>query len=161
MGRRRPAPIAGVRAMTASLVQPTLRARRLGLHSQHQPIVIMRTDCHVCQAEGLSGRSQVLLSAGDREVRALLYQVEGDGLLAPGEAALSEPAWEMLGVVQGDAIAVTHASAVESLANVRRRIYGHRLDAGALTAIVGDVAQGHSRSEERRVGQECVSRCRS
>src|SRR3546814_521628 len=49
----------------------------------------------------------------------------------------------MLGVVQGDAIAVTHASAVESLANVRRRIYGHRLDAGALTAIVGDVAQGH------------------
>src|SRR3546814_2187823 len=121
MGRRRPAPGAGVRPMTASnegaLVQPTLRARRLGLHSQHPPIVIMRTDCHVCPADGLSGRSQVLLSAGDRAVRALLYQVAGDGLLAPGEAALSEPAWEMLGVVQGDAIAVTHASAVESLAN--------------------------------------------
>lgn len=133
--------------MTASgegtLVQPTLRARRLGLHSQHQPIIIMRTDCHVCRAEGLSGRSQVLVSAGDREVRALLYQVEGDSLLAPGEAALSEPAWEMLGVAQGDAVAVTHAPAVESLANVRRRIYGHRLDAGALAAIVGDVAQGH------------------
>src|SRR3546814_13877746 len=130
--------------MTASLVQPTLRARRLGLHSQHQPIVIMRTDCHVCQAEGLSGRSQVLLLAGDREVRALLYQVEGDGLLAPGEAALSEPAWEMLGIVQGAAIAVTPASAVEPPANVRRRIYGHRLHAGALTPIVGSVGSGHS-----------------
>src|SRR3546814_15074745 len=137
MGRRRPAPIAGVRAMTASLVQPTLRARRLGLHSQHQPIVIMRTDCHVCQAAGLSGRSQVLLSAGDREVRELLYQVEGDGLLAPGEAALSEPAWAMLGEIQGDAIAVTPASAAASPANARRRISGHTPAAGPLPTTDG------------------------
>lgn len=121
-------------------VQPTLRARRLGLHSQHQPIVIMRTDCHVCRAEGLSGRSQVLLSAAGREVRAALFQVEGDSLLRPDEAALSELAWEMLGVTEGDPISVTHAPALESLASVRRRIYGHRLDAAAFAAIVGDVA---------------------
>jgi thymidine phosphorylase len=123
-------------------VQPVLRARRFGLHTQHQPIVIMRTDCHVCRAEGLSGRSQVLLSAAGREVLALLYQVDGESLLALDEAALSESAWELLGVGEGDAITVTHAPAVESLANVRRRIYGHRLDAAAFAAIVGDVAAG-------------------
>lgn len=122
--------------------QSLLRARRLGLHTQHQPIVIMRADCHVCRAEGLSGRSQVLLSAGGREVLALLYQVDGEGLLALDEAALSESAWELLGVGEGDAIAVSHAPTVESLANVRRRIYGHRLDAVSLAAIVGDVAAG-------------------
>lgn len=120
------------------LVQPTLRARRLGLHTQHQPVVIMRTDCHVCRAEGLSGRSQVLLSAAGREVRAALFQVEGDSLLAPDEAALSEIAWEMLGVTEGAPISVTHAPALDSLASVRRRIYGHRLDAAAFADIVGE-----------------------
>lgn len=124
----------------AVFVQPTLRARRLGLHTQHQPVVIMRTDCHVCRAEGLTGRSQVLLSAAGREVRAALFQVEGDSLLAADEAALSEIAWEMLGVTEGAPIFVTHAPALESLASVRRRIYGHRLDAAALAGIVNDVA---------------------
>jgi thymidine phosphorylase len=123
-----------------ALVQPTLRARRLGLHTPHQPVVIQRTDCHVCRAEGLSGRPQVLLSADGREVRAALFQVEGDSLLAPDEAALSEVAWEMLGVSDGAPITVTHAPALESLASVRRRTYGHRLDAPAFAAIVGDVA---------------------
>ena len=144
MGRRRPASGTDVRAMTTpdldALVQPTLRARRLGLHTQHQPIVIMRTDCHVCRAEGLSGRSQVLLSAAGREVRAALFQVEGESLLAPDEAALSEIAWEMLGVTEGAPISVTHAPALDSLASVRRRIYGHRLDGPAFADIVGDVA---------------------
>jgi thymidine phosphorylase len=123
-----------------AIVQPTLRARRLGLHTQHQPVVLMRTDCHVCLAEGLAGRPQVLLSAAGREVRAALFQVEGNSLLGPDEAALSETAWEMLGVTEGAPIAVTHAPALESLASVRSRIYGHRLNAAAFASIVGDVA---------------------
>jgi len=67
-----------------------LRVRRLRLFAQHEPIVVMRTDCHVCRSEGLSARARVLLIAGDREVHATLFQVEGDGVVAPGEAALSE-----------------------------------------------------------------------
>ncbi|WP_232310128.1 hypothetical protein [Pseudoxanthomonas mexicana] len=120
---------------------PTLRARRLGLYAQHQSIAVMRTDCHVCRAEGLASRSQVLLSAGGRQVQAVLYQADGD-LVAPGEAALSESAWERLGVAEGAPIEVSHAPALDSLASVRRRIYGHRLDAAALQAVVADVTAG-------------------
>ena len=120
---------------------PTLRAKRLGLHAQHQAIAIMRTDCHVCRAEGLSSRSQVLLSAGGRQVQAMLFQAEGE-LIAPGEAALSEAAWTRLGVAEGDVITVSHAPALESLTSVRRRIYGHRLDAVALSGIVRDIVAG-------------------
>ena len=119
----------------------TLRARRLRLHARHQVIAIMHTDCHVCRAEGLSSHSQVLLCAGGRQVQAILFQADGD-LVAPGEAALSEAAWERLGVAEGDALTVRHAPVLESLADVRRRIYGHRLDAAALAAIVGDTASG-------------------
>lgn len=137
---------AGIRAMTTHTAAeisaaPTLRARRLGLHAQHQAIAIMRTDCHVCRAEGLASRSQVLLSAGGRQVQAMLFQAEGE-LIAPGEAALSEAAWTRLRIAEGDAITVSHAPALESLTNVRRRIYGHRLDAAALEAIVGDAVAG-------------------
>lgn len=120
---------------------PALRARRLGLHAQHQAIVIMRTDCHVCRAEGLASRSQVLLTAGDRQVQAILFQADGD-FIRPGEAGMSEAAWFRLKAADGDAITVRHASVPESLTNVRRRIYGHRLDAAELSAIVGDVIAG-------------------
>lgn len=120
---------------------PPLKARRLGLHTQHEPLVVMRSDCHVCRAEGLSARSQVLITANGRQIFATLFQIDGE-LLALDDAALSEAAWRMLGVADGAPIVVTHAPALESLSNVRRRIYGQRLDAAALTGIVTDVVAG-------------------
>jgi thymidine phosphorylase len=120
---------------------PRLKARRLGLHAQHDAIVLMRSDCHVCRAEGLSARSQVLLAAGDRVVTATLYQVDGE-LLAGDEAGLSEQAWTALGLVEGDSVRISHAPALESLSSVRRRIYGQRLDGPALDGIVRDVVAG-------------------
>lgn len=122
--------------------QPPLRARRLGLHTQHQAAAIMRTDCHVCRSEGLSARSQVLVSSGNREVQATLFQLEGGDLLAIDEVAFSETAWAALGVTEGATVTVTHAPTVESLASVRSRIYGNRLDAAAFSAIVRDAAAG-------------------
>lgn len=110
------------------------------LHAQHQAIAVMRTDCHVCRAEGLSQRSQVLIKAGGREVLALLYQV--DDWLAPNTIALSEEAWRRLRVEEGDEVGVTHPRIIESLTSVRRRIYGHRLDDEAMLSIVKDVAAG-------------------
>lgn len=125
----------------AAVSAPTLRARRLGFHTQHQAVVLMRTDCHVCRSEGLSARSLVLIRSGSREVQALLYQVESD-VIALDEVALSEAAWSLLGVTEGQAVAVAHAPAIESLASVRRRIHGNRLDAAAFSAIVQDVVAG-------------------
>lgn len=120
---------------------PSLKARRFGLHAQHESIVLMRRDCHVCRSEGLSSRSQVVLSAGGREVYATLYQMDGD-VLDLDEAALSEEAWRQLEVAPGDPVAVRHAPAIESMSSVRRRIYGARLDEGAIRAVVRDVAAG-------------------
>ncbi|MDZ4735443.1 MAG: thymidine phosphorylase family protein, partial [Rhodospirillaceae bacterium] len=119
--------------------QSTLRAKRLWLHTQHQAVVVMRTDCHVCRSEGLASRSQVLVSTGDREVQATLFQIEGSDLLAIDQVALSETAWQILNTAEGEAVPVTHAPTLESLSSVRRRIYGNRLDAPAFASIVKDV----------------------
>lgn len=118
---------------------PTLKARRLGLFTQDDAVVLMRSDCHVCRSEGLGPRSQVLLMANGREVLALLYQVS-DSLLGHGEAGLSEAAWARLGIAEGAELAVRHPPPLGSLSAVRRRIYGQRLDLAALQSIVRDVA---------------------
>ncbi|MFN3727539.1 MAG: thymidine phosphorylase family protein [Allosphingosinicella sp.] len=119
---------------------PPLRAKRLRLHTQHQAVVIMRTDCHVCRSEGLASRSQVLVSSNGREMQATLFQIEGDDLLAIDQIALTETAWQILGVDEDAQVTVTHAPTLESLASIRRRIYGNRLDAHAVGSIVKDVA---------------------
>ena len=71
------------------------KARRTGIDTQQEAVVFMRSDCHVCRAEGLAARSQVALSAGSRTIIATLYHVS-DGWLHHDEAGLSESAWERM-----------------------------------------------------------------
>lgn len=118
-----------------------LRARRLRLLTQDEAIVLMRTDCHVCKSEGLAARARVLLRAGTREVIATLYQIENEWLHLD-EVGLSEAAWLRLNLNAGDVIDVENAPTVESLADVRRRIFGGRLDARAFGEIITDIVAG-------------------
>jgi thymidine phosphorylase len=113
----------------------------LGLQSHDEAIVLMREDCHICRSEGLSALSQVLLKAGDRETLATLYQVS-KGFLSAHEAGLSEAAWRRLGLAEGDRIIVRHPEPVASLAKVRHRIFGHRLDEADLRAVLSDIVNG-------------------
>jgi thymidine phosphorylase len=101
----------------------------------------MRTDCPVCRSEGLLARSHVLLIAGGNEVIATLYQTN-DSWLGANEAGLSEAAWRRLGVSDGDPIRVRHPPPLDSLADVRRRIYGGRLDARAFKGVIDDIVRG-------------------
>lgn len=119
----------------------SLKATRIGLHTQREPVVLMRTDCAVCRSEGLAARSQVLLRAGEREVAAILFQ-QDDGELAHDEVGLSEAAWKLLGAREGELVQVTHLPPLESLRWVRRRIYGNSLSRTALKEIVHDVVAG-------------------
>lgn len=119
----------------------SLKARRIGLHTQREPVVIMRTDCPVCRSEGLAARSQILLRAGDREVVAVLFQ-QNDGRLQSDEVGLSEAAWKLLGARDGELVEITHLPPLESLRWVRRRIFGNELGLAAFKEIVRDVVAG-------------------
>jgi thymidine phosphorylase len=120
----------------------TLRARRLGIHTQDEAVVFMRVDCHVCRSEGLRPHSKVLLSAGTRQITATLYQISSR-LLDVDEAGLSEAAWERLQLTDGDLIRASHPEPVESLAAVRGKIYGQSLQEPMLRSIVTDVVRGN------------------
>ena len=115
-----------------------LRARRLGLETQHEPIVFMHADCPVARSEGFAARAQVELHAAGRSAVATLYEISGD-LIATDEVAMSETVWHRLRVENGQQVEVRHPRPLTSMSPVRAKVYGHRLDLERLRLIVGDI----------------------
>lgn len=115
-----------------------LRAKRLRLETQHEPIVLMHADCPVARSEGFAARAQVELHGGGRSAIATLYQV-ADDIIALDEVGLSEAVWQRLGVQDGAEIQVRHPQHIESMSAVRAKVYGHRLDEQRLKVIVADI----------------------
>lgn len=60
-------------------------------------------------------------------------------IVADGDAALSKSAWNRLDLKDGDTITISHPDPLDSLSQVRSRIYGNGLSESALTAIITDV----------------------
>jgi thymidine phosphorylase len=113
----------------------------MGIDTQYEAVVFMHKDCPVCRSEGFTAHNRILLRVGDRHIIATLYQVTTD-LVGLDEAALSEPAWNRLGLRGGETVSASHPDQLDSLSHVRGRIYGNELSEGALRAIVGDIVEG-------------------
>jgi thymidine phosphorylase len=120
----------------------TLRLRRLGIDTYTDPVVFMRRDCHVCRSEGFEARARVKVSLDARSIVATL-NVVSDALLAHDEAGLSEHAWRVLEAHEGAQAAFSHPEPAASESRLRAKVYGARLDAADMEAIVGDVASGN------------------
>jgi thymidine phosphorylase len=118
-----------------------LRLRQLGIDTHREFVIYMRRDCHICRAEGFQAQTRVQVAHGDRRIIATVNVIDSD-LLAPGEASLSPSGWPALGAAPGDEVQVSHAPTLDSLSAMRAKVYGHRLDAPALQAIIGDVTAG-------------------
>jgi thymidine phosphorylase len=118
-----------------------LSVRRMGIDTQQEFVVYMDRDCDVCRSEGFDAQTRVLLRNGPRSIIATL-NVTDPGLLSPGEAGLSHSAWAALRAGEADRVTVSHAPTLDSMSDVRAKIYGHRLEAPALNGIARDVACG-------------------
>ena len=116
-----------------------LRLRPLGIDTQQEFVIYMQRDCHVCRSEGFEARTRVEVTLRERRIIASINLVEAN-LLAPDEVSLSISAWLNLGAAAGDTVTVAHAPTLDSLSAMRSKIYGHRLDDTALSAIMGDIA---------------------
>ena len=128
-------------SLVGSVGPQQLRARRIGIDTQHEAVVFMHKECSVCRSEGFTAHTRVLLRARENHVVATLYQVASD-LISHDEAGLSESAWARLGLQDGELVTVSHPDAVDSMSHVRSRIYGQKLGGTALRSIIGDVVDG-------------------
>ncbi|KJS38206.1 MAG: thymidine phosphorylase [Hyphomonas sp. BRH_c22] len=118
-----------------------LTARRLGLDTQDEAMVFVRSDSPVCRSEGFSAHSRVQLTNGTRSIIATLYQTSTN-LVSDHEIGLSEAAWRLLGLVEGGQISVSHPAPLESLKMVRGKVFGQRLDDASTRAIISDIVAG-------------------
>ncbi len=118
-----------------------MKARRLGVLTQHELIALVHADCPVCRSEGMSAHSQVTLAHGDKSVIATLYQVTEDWLPV-GSVGLTDQAWERLDLEEGAMVRITHAPPLASLSFVRQRIFDDGLSDAQIRAVVTDIVKG-------------------
>lgn len=118
-----------------------LTARRIGLDSHDQAVIMTRRDCLVCRSEGFAAHARIRVECNGRRIMATLYQIDSDWL-AQGEAGLSESAWRRLGLSEGDTLHLAHPQPINSLSLVRARIFGQPFNRGDLSAIINDIVAG-------------------
>lgn len=118
-----------------------LHARRLGIDTQYEAIVFMRSDCPICHSEGFSAQTRIRVSYKDQSVIATLFQTAPD-MLEHGEIGLSESAWHRLGILKGETVSICHPRPLDSLSNLRSKIYGRPLEANAVRSIFEDIVSG-------------------
>lgn len=118
-----------------------LRLKRLGIDTYQELVIFMASECPVCRSEGWGAQSRVKVSYNGRSIIATL-NVTTDSLLARDEASLSEAAWTLLGAKNGDIVRLSHSPPVESLSQVRAKVYGEKLSAAGIESIVRDIVAG-------------------
>ena len=118
-----------------------LRMRRIGIDTYLEPVIYMRSDCHICKSEGFEAYSRVEIWRGKKRIIATLNVVNAP-LLATDEAGLSEAAWRALGGADGDHIKVFHPAPVQSFSHVRAKMYGTPITSDGANAIMRDIVDG-------------------
>ena len=119
----------------------TLIYKPLGIDTLQEHVAFMHRDCHICKSEGIEAQTRVELRHDSKSVIAIVNVVHSD-LLACGEIGLSLSTERDLAAKAGAAIEIMQAAPVDSLSQLRTKIYGHRLDRHGFEAIVADIARG-------------------
>lgn len=113
---------------------------RLGIDTHQEPVIYMRADCPLCRSEGFDAHSRINVRVGEHEIIASLNVVHGEWL-APGHVGMSEAAWRVLQPQAGVEAQFTHPAPLDSMSDVRAKIYGHALDGAQMQRIVADIVK--------------------
>ena len=125
-----------------------LKLVRLGIDTYRENVVYLHRDCEVYRAEGFQALSKVEICADGRRILAVLNVVDDAAIVAPDELALSEEAFDQLGLGEGQGVTVEHAQPPVSMDAVRRKIAGQRLDQQDFHSIVKDITESrYSKTE--------------
>lgn len=118
---------------------PQLRAHLMGVDTHEEPIVFMRTDCDICRAEGFSANTRLQIQTEEKSLIATL-NIVSPKILTSGNIGFSDSAWSYLNLEEGQTVQVRHAPLVHSLSALRKKIYGHELNALEISSIIHDIS---------------------
>lgn len=118
-----------------------LRIKHIGIDTYRENIIYMHANCHICQSEGFTALTRVVVNFKEKSIIATLNVVYSE-LIDHHEAGLSMEAMKRLGVTNDDIVNITHLDHIESLSKVRAKIYGKELDEISFNEIISDIVAG-------------------
>jgi thymidine phosphorylase len=120
---------------------PTLKLRRVAIDTYRENVAFLHRKCPVYRSEGFQALSKIeIYRENDMQpVIAVINVVDDETITAPGELGLSEQVYDQLGVPEGSAVHISHASPPGSLKAVHRKIAGERLDYSDYLGITRDI----------------------
>ncbi len=122
----------------------TLRAKRVGIDTYHEPTIFLHRECTISRAQGFEVQSRVLVKSKKAEYVAKISIVTLPTLNAC-EAGLSDMLWADLQLDEGEDITVSYPAPLYSFSHVRAKIFGKTLSQDAMHDIIRDVtAQRYS-----------------
>ncbi len=113
----------------------------LGIDTLQEHVAFLHHDCPISKSEGIAAQTRVQLTCAEKNITAIVNVIHSD-LLNCNEIGLSLSAQHDLGVKPGQPVAVIQAPPVDSLSQLRSKIFGHRLNKHELTSIMSDIAKG-------------------
>ena len=119
----------------------SLRLRELGIDSLNEHLVFMRRDCSVCISEGFEALNRIRVTFGEWTIVASLVIMDEPYQLEQEELGLSRDAVADLKASTGDVLTISHLGPLDSMSDVRTKVYGNRLDAAGFSRIVGDIVR--------------------
>ncbi len=117
----------------------SLRLKDIGIDSRNEHMVFMRRDCPVCISEGFEALSRVRVASRGVSLAASLIVVDDPVRLGVDEVGLSTGAMLSLNAKDGDALTLSHLGDLASMSDIRRKIYGKKLDEDSFGRIVADI----------------------
>ncbi len=125
-----------------------LKLVRLAIDTYHENVAYLHRDCEIYRAEGFQALSKVKVCGDSRRILAVLNVVDDAAIVALDELALSEEAFDHLGLSEGQWVTVDHAQPPASMDAVRRKIAGRRLNQQDYRSIVQDITESrYSKTE--------------
>lgn len=117
-----------------------LKLKRLGIDTYHENVAYLHRDCPIYRAEGFQALSKLSVCHDGREILAVLNVVDDSSIVGTHEIALSEQAFEQLGLKQGSLVRIDHAEPPASMEAVLAKLRGERLSQEDYVAIARDIA---------------------
>lgn len=128
----------------------TLKLRHVAIDTYRENVAYLHRDCPLYRSEGFQALNKIEIhKAGDGPpVIAVLNVVEDPTITGLDELGLSEQVFAQMNLPEGSAVTACHAAAPGSLALVRKKIAGDRLEQDDYQAIAHDIVENrYSRIE--------------
>nr|WP_314897732.1 thymidine phosphorylase family protein [uncultured Flavobacterium sp.] len=118
-----------------------LKVKSLGIDTYRENNIYMLIDCDICRSEGFTALTRLVVHHNEKSIVATLNVVHSE-LLQENEGGLSDIALKRLDVKDGDLITVSHLKPIESLGDVRAKMYHKKIDEAAYYRIINDITNG-------------------